>query len=164
MGSRGARADRGSGSPAAAGDASFMSPTDDFDRFIRRRCDVDPSGKFDLIAHGTPRGIQIEHNGDKILVNSRVAAQLIRRLPGYDGQNIRLLSCNTGSLSDGFAQNLANKLNVTVYAPNDTLWAWPSGYHAIAAPRPSRAHPGRMEPDMTRRGRFVQYTPGGNRR
>lgn len=38
-------------------------------------------------------------------------------MPGYKkGQSIRLLSCNTGTLNHGFAQDLANKLNVTVWA------------------------------------------------
>lgn len=38
-------------------------------------------------------------------------------MPGYKkGQSIRLFSCNTGTLNHGFAQDLANKLNVTVWA------------------------------------------------
>lgn len=57
----------------------------------------------------------------RIEVNSRTAVQMIKRLPGYErGQSIRLLSCSTGVRRDGFAQNLANKLNATVYAPTSS--------------------------------------------
>ena len=89
----------------------------------------------------------------------------LKRLPGYKrGQAIRLLSCSTGTRSDGFAQNIANKLNATVYAPSDILWAYPNGRHVIAAAKPSSRDPNVMVPDLRRIGRFVKYTPGGNRR
>lgn len=121
-----------SGNPVA-GDASFMGERELFLKNVRNRKDVDPNGNFDLIAHGTSRTVEIEHNGSKIQVNSRTAAKLIKKLPGYKkGQSIRLLSCNTGSKTKGFAQDLANKLNVTVYAPNDILWAYSSGKMVIA--------------------------------
>ena len=86
----------------AAGDVSYMGSSDRFLHNIRNRSDVDPGGKFDVIAHGTPSSIEIEHNGTKMEVNSRTAAQMITRLPGYkSGQAIRLLSCSTGTRSDG---------------------------------------------------------------
>ena len=54
--------------------------------------DVDPNGKFDLIAHGTSSRVELEHNGKKILVNSRTIAKLLKNMPGYKkGQDIRLL-------------------------------------------------------------------------
>ena len=55
------------GNPVA-GDANYMSSDDTFLKYIRKRKDVDPDGKFDLIAHGTSNSIEIEHNGKKILV------------------------------------------------------------------------------------------------
>lgn len=149
---------------AVAGDASYMKSNDRFLRNIRNRKDVDPEGKFDIIAHGTSKSIEIEHNGTKIKVDSRTAAQMIRRLPGYKkGQAIRLLSCSTGTRNDGFAQNLANKLNATVYAPSDVLWAYPNGRHVVAAAKPSSKDPNVLVPDLSRKGRFVKYVPGGNR-
>jgi hypothetical protein len=33
-----------------------------------------------------------------------------------------MLSCSTGTLPDGFAQNLSNKMNKEVIAPSDILW------------------------------------------
>jgi len=65
---------------------------------IRKRKDIDPDGKFDLIAHGTSTYVQFEHNGKTININSRTVAKLIKQMPGYKkGQPIRLLSCNTGT-------------------------------------------------------------------
>ena len=149
---------------AAMGDATFMKRSDRFLKYIRRRSDVDPGGKFDIIAHGTAQDIEIEHHGKKMLVNSRTVANMIKRIPGYKGQDIRLLSCNTGSKSAGFAQNLANKLGVTVYAPNDKLWAYRDGSHIVAPTSPIPDKYGNPQPDTSRLGKFVKYTPGGNKR
>lgn len=143
----------------AAGDASFMGGNEAFLRNIRNRSDVDPGGVFDLIAHGTSDGVQVEHLGSTLTINSRVAASRVRRLPGFHGQDIRLLSCSTGARSDGFAQNLANKLGVSVWAPSDLLWAYPNGTHFVAPRDPK--HPNRPHP--WRRGKFIEYRPGGNR-
>ena len=98
-------------------------------------------------------------NGKKIHIDSRIAAKLIKNLPGYHGQSIRLLSCSTGYLNHGFAQNLANKLNVTVWATNDILWAWPNGRHVVAARSSNPKYP-----DLSKKGKFVKFTPGGNRK
>ncbi len=150
---------------AVPGDVSYMGPSEEFLRRIRRRRDVDPGGKFDVIAHGTPRTIEIEHNGSKIQVNSRTAAKMIKRLPGYEkGQPIRLLSCSTGMRREGFAQNLANKLNATVYAPSDMLWVRADGSYFVAAGKRSNQNPDEIVPDYSRRGSFIKYKPGGNKR
>lgn len=103
--------------------------------------------------------MQVEHNGKKIMINPRTAAKMIEKLPRYKkGQPIRLLACNAGARGNGFAQNLANKLGVTVYAPNDYLWANSNGNHFIAAKNSS----GR--PDCSKKGKFVKFTPGGNKK
>ena len=81
----------------AVGDATFMDADDTFLSFISRRKDVDPNGYYDIVVHGTPKGIQITHNEQHIIVNHRTEARLIQNLDGYNGQPIRLLSCNTGS-------------------------------------------------------------------
>ena len=52
-------------------------------RNIRNRSDIDPGGKFDVIAHRTPSSIEIEHNGTKMEVNPRTTAQMIKHLPRY---------------------------------------------------------------------------------
>ena len=55
-----------------------------------------------------------------------------------DEEAIKLLSCNTGSLDDGFAQNSANKLNVKVSAPTNYLWATKNGDYFVAGMTSSR--------------------------
>lgn len=74
----------------------------------------------------------------------------------FNGQRIRLLSFNTGSLDDGYAQNLANRLNVEVYAPTDYLWATPSGDYFVAGMNNLGL------PDYTSLGDFKLFVPGGD--
>ena len=140
----------------SVGDATFMDANDAFVSNISRRTDVDANGYFDVIAHGTPNGIQITHNGKHMIVDHRTAARLIQNSAGYNGQAIRLLSCNTGALDNGFAQNLANKLNVEVYAPTNFLWSTPNGNYFVAGMNNSRL------PDMNDVGTFKLFSPGGN--
>lgn len=140
----------------SVGDATFMDANDAFVSNISRRTDVDANGYFDVIAHGTPNGIQITHNGQHMIVDHRTAARLIQNSDGYNGQAIRLLSCNTGALDNGFAQNLANKLNVEVYAPTNYLWSTPNGNYFVAGMNNSRL------PDMNDVGTFKLFSPGGN--
>lgn len=148
-----------SGSRYVAGDAYLMNKSDDFRKYISKRKDVDPGGKFDLVAHGTAEKMEVEHNGKSIMINTRTAAKMISKLPGYKkGQPIRLLACNVGARGIGFAQNLANKLGVTVYAPNNYLWVNSNGTHFIAAKTSIGS------PDYSKKGKFVKFTPGGNKK
>ena len=140
----------------SVGDATFMDADDTFVSNISRRTDVDANGYFDVIAHGTPNGIQITHNEQHMIVDHKTAARLIQNSDGYNGQAIRLLSCNTGALDNGFAQNLANKLNVEVYAPTYYLWSTPNGNYFVAGMNNLRL------PDMNNRGIFKLFSPGGN--
>ncbi len=141
-----------------AGDAYLMGKTETFRKYISNRKDVDPGGKFDIIAHGTATEMEIEHNGEKMMINARTAARMIRKMPGYkEGRPIRILACNAGARGKGFAQNLANKLGVTVYAPNNYLWANSNGNHFIAAKNSKGG------PDKSKMGKFVKFTPGGNK-
>lgn len=117
---------------------------------------MDDKGQFDVVAHGNSNGVQITHNEQHIIVNHRTAARLIQNAEGYNGQPIRLLSCNTGSLDNGFAQNLANTLKVEVIAPTNYLWATPDGYYFVAG-----MHDGRL-PNLNDMGDFKLFVPGGN--
>lgn len=148
---------------AVAGDASFMGPNQEFLRNIRMRRDVDPDGKFDVVAHGTKYSIAIEYAGKEVEIGSRIAARLIVRQSGYKkGQPIRLLSCNTGADPAGFAQNLANKLNATVYAPNNYLWSWHGGRYQVAAALPRKDPSCGLTRDPSKPGKFLKFVPGGN--
>ena len=140
----------------AAGDATFMESSDRFVKNISKRKNIDADGYFEVIAHGTPDEIQIVHNGKTIMVDARTAARLIENSEGYNGQPIRLLSCSTGSTENGFAQNLANKLNVEVSAPSDILWATNNGNYFVAAKNARNA------PDFGAMGKFESFYPGGH--
>ena len=90
----------------AFGDITFQSGDLYFFKYIRHRSDVDVNGILDIVAHGNPNQIQISHQGKDIYIDARTLAKLIKRNPQYKGKGIRLLSCNTGSTANGFAQNL----------------------------------------------------------
>ena len=140
----------------SVGDATFMDSDDSFLEYIQNRVDVDANGYYDIIAHGTANGIQITHNGQHIIVDHRTAARLIQNANGYNGQGIRLLSCNTGALDNGFAQNLANQLNVEVYAPTNYLWATQDGNYFVAGMTNQGC------PNMSELGMFRVFIPGGS--
>ena len=144
------------GKAYSAGDTIFMDEDDDFACYISHRLDVDVNGQFDVVAHGNPNGVQIFHNEQNLIVDHRTAARLIQNTDGYNGQQIRLLSCNTGSLDNGFAQNLANTLNVAVSAPTNYLWATPSGNYFVAGMDNSGL------PNINDMGYFKLFVPGGN--
>lgn len=61
----------------SVGDATFMDADDAFVSNISRRTDVDTNGYFDVIAHGTPNGIQITHNGQHMMVDHRTASSVL---------------------------------------------------------------------------------------
>ena len=76
--------------------------------------------------------MQVQTQNGAQLVDHRVAARLIQGQPDYTpGTDVRLLSCSTGASRTGFAQNLANQMNVNVQAPTDTLWVRPNGVMTI---------------------------------
>ncbi len=105
-----------------------------------------PDGVLDIAIHGNSTSVEI----GKFNFDHRVLANLIKRNPQFSGQSIRLLSCNTGALPNGFAKNLANKLGVQVTAPNNFIWAWPNGklgvYPMSTGGTPILSSPGSMVP------------------
>lgn len=84
-------------------------------------------GFTDVVIHGNANSAEYYHNGKWVKLDQRTLALALKKDPGYKSGGIRLLSCSTGKLDSGFAQNLANKLGVPVKAPTDTLWVWPNG-------------------------------------
>ena len=108
-------------------------------------------GFTDVAVHGTPDHIAFItlKNGKETVINldHRRLAKFIKRNSGYEGGNIRLISCKTGSPTGSFAQNLANKLGVTVRAPSDTLFIFPNGKMVIG-------------PNMfTNSGKWIDFHP-----
>jgi hypothetical protein len=109
-------------------------------------------GLYDVALHGNPWAVQIDlADGRTIVTRHRTLARFIASRPDYAGEPVRLLSCGTGGLPDGLAQNLANKLGVPVLAPSDRLWITEYGRLFIG-------------PDQfTHSGEWRTFVPGGRR-
>ncbi|MGE5329547.1 MAG: hypothetical protein ACM3KR_08575 [Deltaproteobacteria bacterium] len=78
-------------------------------------------GYTDVIIHGAPKFFGVFRNGTWVKINPRSLATFMRQ-SGYKGGPIRLISCNSGKVSDGVAQDLSNKLGEKVIAPTNTVW------------------------------------------
>lgn len=123
---------------------------------------VPHEGQFDVAIHGSPRsvGYQIKPGEAHLAKNwfnfsHRDLAALMKQHGWQEGQPVRLLSCQTGKLPDGFAQDLANHLGVPVTAPNEFLWVYPNGKIAVA---PFDAAGKSIHPTI--RGKFETFEPG----
>lgn len=119
-------------------------------KYIKQRADIDPNGMFDVIAHGSWKEIEVNGINKVIRIDARQAAKIIKRKAKFkNAKAIRLLSCSTGARADGFAQNLANALGKTVYAPNMTIHCCENGTYWIS--------------DNGIKGEFIKFEPGGNK-
>ena len=146
---------------AVAGNMVLRSdPYTYFDN-IKNRIDVDDNGFFDIVAHGGNYKVQIEINGKAQPVDHRFIGNMLLHSDAYNGQPIRLLSCNTGRLADGFAQNLANFMNVEVCAPTKYIWAYPNGKHLVAEGIEIN---GKLVMDEFDKGIMKIFYPGGGTR
>lgn len=76
-----------------------------------------------IVCHGSHNCIYLYGNNDEEFEYSASEfANMIINSSSYTGKPIRLMSCNTGSLENGFAQQLANIMGVTVLAPTEAIW------------------------------------------
>ena len=139
------------GLKAAAGGRTVLMESGD--QFVRNAAKTpELSGYHDVIVHGTPLdfGRTPTSWAGGTNFGHRDLANMLLHDPDYAGGAVRLLSCKTGQLADGAAQNLANKLGVDVLAPTDTLWAFPDG-GLVIGPFPN-----------LNTGTFKLFVPGGN--
>jgi hypothetical protein len=147
-----------------AGHLDLMLPTDKFSINAQHRELLE--GYYDVIAHGNPRKISIDTMEPKLGVNHRTLAKILEHRPDYNGECIRMLSCSTGALPDGFAQNLSNKMNKDVLAPSDLLWFGEKGESAISEmqkivdPLTGEMYTG---PKVPYTGEWRKFKPGENR-
>lgn len=72
-------------------------------------------GLYDVVIHGYQYGLQ--YFGEDIDVET-LCAIIAQRKDYRKGMNIRLIACHAGAKDDGVAQYVANKLRVTVFAPD----------------------------------------------
>ena len=105
---------------------------------------------YDVAMHGSPT--EVAFGSKKANMSPRLLASIIRHSKGWNGQNIRLISCSTGKRIEDdycFAEELANALGVKVKAPNDVLYVTCRGEMYVG--------------DFGD-GVFVTYTPNERRR
>ena len=107
------------------------------DQLFRYAESIKPIEGFeDFVIHGKPNLVEYETtNGQWIALTPRDFADALRNDPKYLGGNIRLLSCKSGMLDNGFAQKIADILDVEVIAPTETLWVKENGEMFIANSR-----------------------------
>src|SRR5579871_441345 len=63
------------------------------------------AGYYDLVVHGSPDGFWVMHNGSWVKLDQRSMAKYLQKT-GWNGEPVRLISCETGAASDGIAKNL----------------------------------------------------------
>lgn len=99
------------------------------DLLVERSLKVTPKeGFFDVAMHGSPSAVGFGTR--EANMSPRLLASVIRHSEGYNGENIRLLSCNTGlRVGDAycFAEELANALGVIVEAPDMKVYTTKDG-------------------------------------
>ncbi|QIF02262.1 RHS repeat-associated core domain-containing protein [Roseimicrobium sp. ORNL1] len=114
-------------------DMNFFSPSE---KRIYDSANRAANGLLEVITvggHGNPMGMLDTNRRD---LSPQKLASLIRAHPKFDGKRpVYLMSCGTGATRrDGlpnFAQQLANELGVTVWAPDQYIWYWDDGYTNI---------------------------------
>ena len=145
---------KGAQGKLAIANISFMPKNDTFRIYIANRKDIDADGFFDIIAHGDSNNIEIESGGKTHRIHHRIAAKILSKNPSYKkGQPVRLISCNTGKDANGFAQNLANKLNVPVKAPTKYAFVRENGKHFVAGSKDGK------NPDYADKGSYKIFYP-----
>jgi hypothetical protein len=81
------------------------------------------TGQYTVDIHGGPDFVRI--GADRLTVDDLAA--LIEADPNWHGEPVRLLACETGQNAGGFAQQLADRLGVTVHAPTEMVGVDPDG-------------------------------------
>jgi hypothetical protein len=104
-------------------------------------------------------------DGDRVSLSADELAREIESDPNWHGENIRLMSCNTGRApadgSDAYGQQLADRLGTPVEAPDQYVWVSPDGQYWVGGGTEVRD---RMTGDITLRpndqgGQFVRFMP-----
>lgn len=114
------------------------------------------AGEYVLDLHGTPDTVQlVDSDGNAQQLDAAQFAQVVR-LTAWDGQPIRLFSCDTGRHAEGFAQQLADELGVTVTAPTAPVW-WELGGGDIVSDIDWSQ--GRPRPKHPPTGKWVTFEP-----
>ena len=107
-------------------------------------------GDYSLVLHGRPDGF------DRYTASELV--QQIRADPSWNGQSIVLFSCETGQGDNPVAQQIADELGTTVWAPTELLWVSPNGSHVVAKGQGvERDGQQTLEPNLDALGTWVPF-------
>ena len=119
-------------------------------------------GWYDVVLHGWPN--HLEFFGQDIDVET-LCAIIAQRKDYKKGTPIRLISCYTGSIKDGVAQYVSNKLNVDVEAPdkkgiiNKNIY----GEYSVYSGSKIGKHDGEMVPFHPQRTKVIRNEEGTSR-
>jgi hypothetical protein len=91
----------------------------------------DYGGYLDLVIHGDAQRTQADVKGRRVDLTLEQTAALIEQTPTWEHRPVRLLSCDVGK--EDYAQELADRLGVPVYAPSDLMRVREDGSTEIAA-------------------------------
>ena len=118
------------------------------------RADPDRQGIHTIYAHGSSDSMTAaSFLGSSVeVLNSAQAATRIRNSNWNGKDPVWLKSCDTGASPNGFAQQLANYLGVTVYAPNRLVWFNTSGVIGPAGYTEG-------DPDYSDPGQYAPFYP-----
>ncbi|MFL6118748.1 hypothetical protein [Actinophytocola sp.] len=124
------------------------------DELLTDVADVRPEpGQYTVDMHGGEDFVRIGE--DRLTADD--LATLIEADPHWHGEPIRLLACETGQSANGFAQQLADRLGVTVYAPSDYLEITPDG--EVLVGRPAQDSGGSWHITRPATGRMYAFEP-----
>lgn len=120
--------DKEDDSNAVEGDKVTLVGAGEGEKFGEYAAKAKPvDGYVDVIIHASSDGkMQIYANGAWVDINSKNFEKIMKNR-GLEGKNIRLVSCGAGAVDSGIANSVADRLNVNVLAPTDTVWAYPDG-------------------------------------
>ncbi len=93
------------------------------------------AGYEDIVCHADPYsfGYIDPQTGETVQdVSAKEFAQRVRESGRYKGGPIRLISCESGRLDNGLAQQFADEMGVPVLAPTKSVWTNSQGYMVLA--------------------------------
>ena len=109
---------------------------------------------FVIGGHGSPQSI-VDPSGNRIGVEE--LSEMIKSHPKHtQGMPIYLLSCETGKGANSYAQQLSNKMQSPVVAPDEILWYWEDGK---VAPYAMIEENGKSRPDYSSPGNIRTFNP-----
>ncbi|MEU9704353.1 hypothetical protein [Streptomyces sp. NPDC047981] len=87
-------------------------------------------GAFTVDLHGTPNSVEVD---GRSISAEELGAYLTSDQSDWDGEPVRLMSCETGQGEEPFAQELADNLGVPVTAPTELAWSDSQGNSWVAS-------------------------------